>query len=289
MARGSVFDRDELEKLIAENQKRIDEAAALLARMEEKRRASEERQALLARKSFKLPEAFELLGRLDPKTLEYRHVALHMLPDDSVPLDQAIGSLLTWEKLVLSDSFDKKFMLAAEAFFTRVKEKAVFACHDLGDVADAFSSIRDSGLSKLSADMLRGAVKRIAVDLDPSTDSIQRGLRTPGLRTLVTDIMIRRAVKSLTPWGSIGKPVTSAQVHTALEQETRRGGFPVSVVAKVAANDAGLRQWLKDRTVARDDWLCLNPNGHISTSAKIASVFAFSDPDVAFEFKLTFA
>lgn len=283
-----MIDQDEFKSVITAAQKRIYESTSFLASMEEKRRAWDERQAFFRRKSFSLPEAFELLGRFEAKSLEFRHVAHAMMPNDPIPLEQAISLLVAWEKITSADGFDNGLMPIARLYFTRLKEKSVVMLCDMGNVAEALYSIKDAGLSKLSGDMLRGVVKRIAVDLKPSTADLQRALNTPLLRSLTTDMMTRQVVQTLLPWTMRPLPVVPAQIIAALQQEAERGGFPASVPAKMAANDPALRQWLKHREIERADWLCLNPNGHLpNNSPKMASVFAFRDPNVAFEFKLS--
>ena len=104
----------------------------------------------------------------------------------------------------------------------------------------------------------------------------------PEWGSLVTELVTREALQSLN-WSG-----TAAQVTTALQQHAALLGFPDTTSASIAANDSGLRQWLKDRAVGRDDWVCLNPNLHGSGRSKLTTVFAFRDPDVAFEFRLTF-
>lgn len=82
--------------------------------------------------------------------------------------------------------------------------------------------------------------------------------------------------------------INPARVALALGEKAVELGFPASVPTTLAANDTGLRFWLNHRGIERADWLCLNPNGHLpKNSPKMASVFAFRDPNVAFEFKLS--
>ena len=103
-----MIDQDELRRAIEANQKRTDETKVFLAKMEEKQRAWDERRAFLNRKSFSLPEAFELLGRLEPESLEARHVAIAMLPSGGVMLNEAIRALTTLEDILNQPGIDEQ-------------------------------------------------------------------------------------------------------------------------------------------------------------------------------------
>lgn len=257
----------------------IEDSQALLDRMTAYQAKQDAETAFRARKSFELPEAFALLGKLEQGSLNYRLVAERMMPTATMTLDEAIGALVTLEGLVLDSKLDHH----AQRYIATLRQKLAFPdLLDLGDVAKALATIRDSDVCKEGVDLLRAAVKRRSYKLRPSWPDLRKELRTPMLRSLVTDLVTRQALQGLN-WSG-----TAAQVTTALQQHAALLGFPETVRASIAANDSRLRQWLKDRTVRRDDWVCLNPNPHGSGRSKLKSVFAFCDPNVAFEFRLTF-
>lgn len=272
--------QSELERLrqaLVENEK-------LLAEIDRFNREREKRREFFERKSFGLDEAFKLLRELEPLSTEYRHVALAMLPATNMSLTEAISALSRFEEIVLDQNFDKKLASHAEKYFERVRETVAVRLLDLEDIADALLSIKEARLSKTSTDMLRGAVKRGTVYLTPSLEDCKKGLRSPTLRSMVTDIVTRQVAKKMRRRG-----FNARQIATALQQQADLLGFPASAASTVAANDPRLSQWLRDRNLARADWICLNPNAHLpKSSPKLASVFAFRDPNFAFEFKLTF-
>lgn len=267
------------EEWLLQVRQRIEDSQALLDRMAEYRAEQEAETAFRARQSFGLQEAFELLGTLEEGSLNYRLVAQRTMPTATMTLDEAISALVTLEGLV----FDSKLEHHAQRYIATLRQKLAFPdLLDLGDVAKALATIRDCDVCKEGVDLLRAAVRRRTYKLRPSWTDLRKELRTPMLRSLVTDLVTREALQSLN-WSG-----TAAQVTTALQQHAALLGFPDTTSASIAANDSGLRQWLKDRAVGRDDWVCLNPNLHGSGRSKLKSVFAFRDPDVAFEFRLTF-
>lgn len=91
-----MIDYEEIARHREAIEKHLAESSATLARIKEERRAWDVRKAFLDRRSFSLPEAFELLRRLEPESLEARHVNGISGPPRPLRRGSLVGAAHRW-------------------------------------------------------------------------------------------------------------------------------------------------------------------------------------------------